>query len=158
MGACLNKEKVVVAAAALLVAYTLALSLLGSVYLASAKNNKFGTKGAVKAQAPLVVYSDLLGTTQLSSIDWGILEPRGGKNVTSYIKNWGGSPLTLSFSTENWNPPTASQYISLNWNYTGQPIRPTEAVTVAFSLTVSGNVSGLTNFSFDVIIVGNSAP
>jgi hypothetical protein len=151
-----NLEKLVVVATALFVAYSLALSLFGSIYLASAKNSKLGNTGSVEAQTPIGVYYDSIETTKLSSIDWGVLKPGQGRNLTSYVKNWGSSPLTLSLSTANWNPSTASQYISLNWNYTGQPIRSSEAIPVAFSLAVSKNASGVTNFSFDIIIVANS--
>jgi len=152
----MNREKLVVAAVVSLVAYTLALSLFNSAFSSPNKNDKLSSRGAIKAHTPLMVYSDAGTTSKLSSIDWGLLEPGDNKNLTSYIKNNDKSPLKLSLATENWNPSNALQYITLSWDYNGQSVNPGEVVKVTFTLVVSTNVSGIADFSFDIIIVGTS--
>lgn len=52
----------------------------------------------------------------------------------------------------NWNPKAASRYITLSWDYGGQSISPNNVVPVVLTLSVSKDISGITNFSFDIII------
>jgi hypothetical protein len=61
----------------------------------------------------------------------------------------------LSISTSNWSPSTASNYITLNWNYNGQTVNPNEYVSVTFTLTVSNSIAGVSSFSFDISLVGS---
>ncbi|MCK4884433.1 hypothetical protein KAS24_00030, partial [Candidatus Bathyarchaeota archaeon] len=62
---------------------------------------------------------------------------------------------TLSMSTSNWSPSTAPNYISLNWNYNGQPVNPNGYVGVTFTLNVSGSIAGISSFGFDINLVGS---
>jgi len=64
--------------------------------------------------------------------------------------------MTLSMRAENWSLPEASSYISLSWDYGGQSISPGEVVPVVLTLSVSDGISGITSFSFDLVITGSS--
>jgi hypothetical protein len=150
----MNKEKVVAIAAVSLVAYTLALGLFNPASSPLQTNSKISSGGAVKAIG-VMVYSDASATDRLTSIDWGILEPDEDKSVTLYIRNEGNYAVTLSLLTENWNPSNASQYIALSWNREGQSVNPSEIVDATLTLAVSPGVSGITDFSFDIVIVGS---
>jgi hypothetical protein len=55
-------------------------------------------------------------TSAVSSIDWGALEPGVTKNFTIYVRNEGNVQVMLSMTTSNWNPASASSYITLSWN------------------------------------------
>jgi len=110
--------------------------------------------GTVKALG-VGVYWDSGCSQTVSSIDWGLAEPGAVKNVTVYIRNEGNAPITLSMQTANWNPPNATDYISLSWNYSGQTIGANQVVAVTLSLSISYNIQGITTFSFDIVIVGN---
>ncbi len=101
------------------------------------------------------MYSDVAATTRLTSIDWGIVEPGEDKNEICYIRNEGNFAVTLSLLTENWSPSTASQYITLSWNYDGHSLGLGEIVEVTINLAVSSSVTGITDFSFDLVIVGS---
>ena len=94
-------------------------------------------------------------TSIVSSVDWGVVEPGATKNVVVYIKNEGTDPVTLSLSTGNWNPSSASSYISLMWDYGGQVIAVDGVVQVTLSLVVSDTIEGITSFSFDIVITGS---
>jgi hypothetical protein len=151
-----NKEKVVAIAAVSLVAYTLALGLFNSASSPAPVQTRdtISSGGAVKAIG-VMVYSDVNVTNRLTSIDWGVVEPGEDKNVICYIRNEGNFAVTLSLLTENWSPSNASQYITLSWNYDGHSIGLGEIVEVTINLDVSDSVSGITDFSFDLVIVGS---
>ncbi|MFQ5836467.1 MAG: hypothetical protein ACE5HG_01290 [Candidatus Bathyarchaeia archaeon] len=150
-----RKEIIVAGAALTLVTYTLALSLGGQVLSAVQTSRKVSNAGAVMTIG-VGVYWDNGSANPLSSIDWGMLEPGSSKNVTCYIRNEGNSVSYLYLSTSNWNPSGASDYITLSWDYGGQPINPDEVVQVTFTLSVSAGIDGITSFSFDITIVGSS--
>lgn len=103
----------------------------------------------------LGVYWNPPCTDKVSSIEWGTLKPGSVKNVYVYVQNEVGEPQFLSMSTINWNPSKASNYITLSWNYTGRRIDPGEVLQIKLTLSVSRYVEGISNFSFDIVIVGS---
>jgi hypothetical protein len=148
------KRKALAVAVVSLVAYSLVLSVFYAASSPLQKRNNISSSGAVKA-IDVMVYSDADYKNVLSSIDWGLLEPGESKNLTYYVRNEGNSAVTISLLTENWNPLNASRYIDLNWNYEGQSIVPDGVVEVTFTLVVSPSVEGITDFTFDIVIVGS---
>jgi len=113
-----------------------------------------GNTGSIKAIG-VSVYWDLACTNEVSSLDWSALEPGSAENKTIYIKNTGNAVETLSLDTENWNPANASTYITLTWNYDGLPIDPNGIVEVTMTLTISPSITGITSFSFDILIISS---
>jgi hypothetical protein len=107
--------------------------------------------GTVKALG-VGVYWDSGCSQTVSSIDWGLAEPGVVKNVTVYMRNEGNAPITLSLQTANWNPANAADYISLSWDYNGQTIDLHQVIGVTLSLSISSSITGITSFSFDIII------
>jgi len=93
-------------------------------------------------------------TNRVNGINWGLLEPGGQKSFSIYLHNEGNSAVTLSESTSNWNPSAAATYLTLSWNYNGQIIEADKNLQVTLTLSVSANITGITNFSFDIIVVG----
>jgi hypothetical protein len=88
-------------------------------------------------------------------IDWGLLSPGTAANVSFYIRNEGNLPVRLGLTAQNWSPANASSYMSLSWNSEGT-VLPVGNVTLAtLTLNVSSSISGITSFSFDVVIVGS---
>jgi len=102
------------------------------------------------------VYRDIGCTSEVSSVDVGDVEVGYTENTTVYVRNEGDTAVILSMRTENWSPPEASSYITLSWDYGGQSISPGDVVQVVLTLSVSDEVSGITSFSFDLIITGSS--
>jgi len=103
------------------------------------------------------VYSDSSCNNNVTSIDWGFLEPGATINKTVYIRNNGNVPLTLNITTNGWNPMSAHNYITLIWNREGYVLGTTQSTRViqtSLSLSVSSNTSGITTFSFDIIVTG----
>jgi len=100
------------------------------------------------------VYWDSGCTNATSSINWGAIDPGVTKNVTVYVKNEGSVPMTLSMTTGNWNPASASSYITLSWNRGNYLLNPGLVVQTVLTLSVSSTISGIASFSFDIIITG----
>jgi archaellum component FlaG (FlaF/FlaG flagellin family) len=100
------------------------------------------------------VYSDSGCTTALSAISWGTLNPGDVKTYTMYVKNTGNVPVTLNMTVGNWNPLSASSYITLTWNQEKYVLPAGQVVQAVLTLSVSSSVSGVTSFSFDITITG----
>jgi hypothetical protein len=109
--------------------------------------------GIVKAVG-VGVYEDIECSRNVTSIDWGILEPGAIANVTIYIKNEGNTPVMLNMTINNWDPIESSQYVNLSWNREGYVLNPKSVVPAILTLSVSSNITNVTNFSFDIIIIG----
>jgi hypothetical protein len=93
-------------------------------------------------------------TNRVDGIDWGTLEPGDQKSFLIYFQNEGNSAVTLSQSTSNWNPSAAATYLTLSWDYNGQTIEADKNLQVTLTLSVSASITGITDFSFDIIVVG----
>ena len=62
--------------------------------------------------------------------------------------------VVLGMTAGNWNPASASSYITLSWNRENYLLNSGSVVQAVLTLSVSSGVSGVTNFSFDIIITG----
>ena len=102
------------------------------------------------------VYSDAGCTVEATDIEWGSVEAGNSVNRVIFIKNAGESGVTLSLSTQNWSPPTASDDIQLTWNYDGSTLNPGSVREVILTLSVSPNISGIDTFSFDIVLTGEA--
>ncbi|MDH7564242.1 MAG: hypothetical protein QHH24_05095 [Candidatus Bathyarchaeota archaeon] len=109
--------------------------------------------GIVKAVG-VGVYEDAGCTKNVTSISWGILYPDTNANFTVYIKNEGNIPITLNMTISNWNPTQTSQYITLSWNREDYVLTAKSVIQARLNLSVSPNVSEITTFRFDIIIIG----
>lgn len=105
-----------------------------------------------KIQKIGIEVKDANGTT-ITNIDWGNLTPNSTITYNIVVANNGTVPVTLTFETENWNPPEISNYITVTWNYDGVPLNPQSSKTIALILTVAENINGISSFSFDIKII-----
>ena len=150
-----RKEGIVAGAAVALVLYTLSLSLFGPMVAAALRNQTITNAGSVMAIG-VGVYWDQACANTVSSIDWGIIEPSMNVNKTIYIRNEGNTAATLNMTTSNWDPSSASSYMALSWDYSGQTLTVNEVRQVKLTLAVSPDITGITNFSFDITIAANA--
>ena len=98
------------------------------------------------------VYADQDCTIPVTSIDWGVMEPGETKGITVFIRNEGNVPSTLNITTESWVPSEAQTYITFTNNYNGSVLKPMDKVQVLFSLAIKSSITGITQFSFDIVI------
>jgi hypothetical protein len=134
----------------------LAIAVAGMVVTALGAlvaSRTFSNIGNLKAIG-VGVYSNSGCTIPLPSIDWGALEPGGTKTSTIYIKNEGTVRVRLNMTVGNWNPSSASSYITISWNRESYLLDPGQVVQAVLTLSVSSSISGITSFSFDITITG----
>jgi hypothetical protein len=139
----------IVLASALL---ALTISTLGALVTTRTVSNTGNIITASNAQ--LGTYSDSGCTIEISSIQWGDLSPGDTATSTMYVRNEGNVAITLSIQAANWNPTSAEGYLTLGWNRDGYVLQPNQTIEALLTLTVSSNINGITNFSFDIIITG----
>jgi len=153
-----SKESIITGAMIILITYTLGLSLVSQAFPATQASKKLSSAGSIQIQttAEIGVYSNFQCTTPLTSLSWGTLEPGGSQAIVCYFKNEGNSALTLSMYPSGWNPATADDYLTISWNYNGNPIAPDAVVQITFTLSVDASIEGITSFSFDINIIGTS--
>jgi len=111
------------------------------------------SRASIKAIG-LSIYWDAHCTDEATSVDWGVIESNTKVTRTIYILAVGNSPLTLSMYTEAWQPPNAVDFITLTWNVEGQTIQPQQIIPAELTLFCQPNVTGITDFSFNIVIVG----
>src|SRR3989337_3256212 len=129
----MRKEGIVAGAAIALVIYTLSLSMLSPAMSARTTSRTFSNSGSVKGIG-VGIYQYQNCTSPVSSFNWGTLDPGSKVNKTVYIRNEGNSPATLSMAASNWNPSSASSYMTLSWNYGGQTLNVGASIQVKFTL------------------------
>ena len=153
-----NKETIITTSVIVLIAYTMSLSLVSQAYPAAQTSTTLSTAGNIQIQASpgIGVYQNSQTTTPLTSLDWGTLEPGQNQTITTYIKNEGNTPITLTLQTSNWNPTSAQDYLTLTWNYSDQPINPDQTQQITITIQVNPNTTGITNFSFDITILATA--
>ena len=118
-------------------------------------SNTISSVGTLKAIG-IEVYENQELTNEATTIKWGTLKPGTAETYTIYVSNEGNLPLTLRLSTANWNPSSASNYLTLTWNYNGQTINPGDFIQVTLTLTVSSSITGINGFNFDITVTGST--
>ena len=100
------------------------------------------------------VYWDSGCTQTVNSVDWGYAEPGDVVTRTVYVKNSGNTPMTLSMTYSDWDPVEAGDYLSLSWNREGATLDADEVAQAVLTLTVSDVITGITTYSFNIVIEG----
>ena len=123
------------------------------VYSLDSVSWMIGTRGSVSSVG-VSIWEDPDRTAPLTSIDWGALEPGQTKNKTAWIENNGTASLTLTLTTDSWNPEASTLYLGLSWDYQNQTIVKDEMIMVNLVLSVSPEISGIDSFDFNIVIAG----
>ncbi len=100
------------------------------------------------------VYWDSAGTQNITLIDWGIPAPGDVINQTVYVKNTGNNAMNISMSISSWTPAGASTYLSVTWDQEGAVVAAGGTVEAIISLDVSNGITGISDFSFNIVIEG----
>jgi uncharacterized protein YpuA (DUF1002 family) len=127
--------------------------MLTGVFAALQADRTFSNTGAITT-VNVGAFSDSGCTQTLSTVDWGSIVPGSSANKTIYIKNTGTTMVSLNMTVNAWSPANASSSMTLTWNREGTVLNVGNNVATLLVLTVSGSVSGITNFSFNATITG----
>lgn len=152
----MKREQLVIVSTIALIVYVAVLIGMGPIVASLFASRVIpGNSGTVKAVG-VGVYWDQACTQNVTSINWGLVEPGSSENVTVYIRNEGNAPATFSMSTSGWNPAEAATYITLRWDYNGQTVSKQAVIAVKFTLSVSSDIVGITDFSHDIIVTATN--
>jgi len=102
----------------------------------------------------LGVYSDSACTQTVTALSVGTLSPGGAATQTVYVKNTGNIPETLTMTTNNWAPSSASSLLTLTWNRQNAVLNAGASIQATLTLRVASNTGSLTTFSCDVTLTG----
>jgi hypothetical protein len=147
----LKRRNTVLKVSSIAILCTVAIAIFGTA-LALRQNSKTVPNSASIKGVGVGIYWDSACTNQTSSIDWGMLESGTNKTVKIYVRNEGNTFVTLSKTLQNWNPLIASNYMTVNWDYSGQTLSVNQVLQASLTLAVSATVSGITNFTFDMTV------
>lgn len=128
-------------------------SLILLAFMLSVTTNTITNVSAVETEG-VSVWWDTSCTNRTLSINWGTLNPGAVKSIVVYIRNDAMEAMYLTMSTENWYPKE-SYYITFGWDYTARRIDPREVLPTKLILSVSHSIKGISNFRFDIVIVGS---
>lgn len=147
-----QRRKIILELSSAILLCTVATGILGTAFSMLQASRTVPNSGSVKGVG-VGIYWDSECTNRTSSISWGILDPGSNKTINVYVRNEGNAVATLSKTAQNWNPSNASSYMSLTWNYANQTLSINQVFQVSLTLAVSSNVTGISNFNFDITIV-----
>jgi hypothetical protein len=144
-------QKIPTAAIIALVVAAIALTATTAAVLSSSQNVPLN--GSITA-INLGVYSDSACTQTVTSLNVGTIIQGGTGTQTVYIKNTGNAPETLTMTANNWNPSSASTYLTLTWNQQNTVLSAGQSIQATLTLTAASNTGSLTNFSCNVTLTG----
>ena len=142
-----GKTKAIILTAVILAA--LLATLVGLQYIRT-----ISSSGRIKSIG-CEVYWDAALTNPVSSVNWGTLAPGENKDIATYIKNTGNAPAKLTLGVQNFVPAIAANYINLYWNYNNSTIPEGIGIPVVFTIDISPTITGITSFSFDIVVIAS---
>jgi hypothetical protein len=125
--------------------------ILGTIIGNFGSNILFAKAGYVEGIG-VGIYWDQDCSNRTLSLGWGFIDAGSNNTLTVYIKNECNSAVSLRLKTSNWAPSASADFMSLNWNYSGQVISVAQLIALEITLIVYPNISGITVFSFDTTI------
>jgi len=138
--------------ALLLVTAILSVAMAASVGITQ---RRIPSRGTVHVEVlGIEVYWDPECTSIVTEIEWGVLEPSDVVARTVYLKNIGNAAVVLSMITENWAPTETGAYITVTWDAEGSTLAVNSTIAAKITLSVSSEISGVSSFSFDIVITG----
>jgi len=109
---------------------------------------------AIETVGTFGVYWNSNCTTKVTSINWGNMTPGQEKTTPFYIRNEASSQMFLAGIDKNWNPTTAQSYIHFTFDSDDQKIQAGQTKKVTCTLTVSVEITNISNYSFDILLLG----
>jgi hypothetical protein len=137
--------------------FLIAMVFVAGAYAAISYTASISTSGNITGVG-VSIYSDSSGNTVLNNVNWGTFEPGASVKTTIYVKSTSNVPVTLSLTTNTWQPTTASNYLTLTWNYNGGNLAPGVIYGIEMTLTASASAPSGTSFTFNAMVTATSHP
>jgi hypothetical protein len=129
--------------------------LMMTSVLALIQSNTSFTNSGIVGTVNVGVYSNTACTQTVSSLAWGTMNPGTSTVQTVYVKNLGSVTMTLNMTSNSWTPSNSPTYMSLTWNAEGESVAAGSSVQANFTLTISPSITGISAFSFNIVITGS---
>lgn len=104
------------------------------------------------ASSNIGVYSEPTCSSTLTSLDWGLLYPGLNKTRSIYVRNEGTVDIVLFINATDWTPTTVLNYISLNFDYKTQMIKPEQTMKIDLTMRMFASANELKSFNFNIKI------
>lgn len=104
------------------------------------------------------IYWDVTGTNEVTTVEWGALEPGDIATVQFWVKNEGNTLLYCDTGTDEWVPSGSEQYFDLTWDFGDTPVGSLRSRKVTMELHVHSDITGIDEFWFNIIVYGDTAP
>jgi hypothetical protein len=101
------------------------------------------------------VFADASATQNVTAISWGSVYPGESVDRVVFVKNTGNAQITLSMATAGWTPLGVNGSMAVVWNREGASLDPGQLVAATFTLSVSPDISGVTDFGVNIIVTGS---
>ena len=125
--------------------------ILGTIIVNSSSSKTVAYAYSMKGVG-VGIYWDQGCTNRTLSLNWGPIEPGSNNTVMIYVRNEGDSTVSLWMTTSNWTPSAAIGNMTLIWTYSGRTLSAGEVIPIDLTLDVSPTISGVTDFSFGIVI------
>jgi archaellum component FlaG (FlaF/FlaG flagellin family) len=152
----IKKTALIPLIALVFIAVTLSAVTAGVLIAQQNVPNSGSVGGNITSTIDIKLYNDPDATIICTAIDWGNLNSGDTATKTIYIKNTGNVSETLSMTTTNWTPSTATQNLSFTWTQEGTLLAAGEVVPATIVLKIASDTSDLPDFSFNMIISGTA--
>jgi hypothetical protein len=133
-----------------------ALCILSLLALGMVTGNLNTSKSIVQANSVtgvgVGIYWNKACTNRTTALNWGNIAAGSKKTILVYLRNEYNSAVQLYLSTSDWNPSICANYMSLDWNYSGQSLNDNEIIALQITLTVDSTINGIADFSFTTTI------
>ena len=134
---------------------TILVVIFGTIIVNSGSSRIFANANSMRGIG-VGIYWNQGCTNRTLSLDWGPIEPGSNSTVMVYVRNEGDSAVSLWMTKSHWTPNVASNYMTLSWNYTDRILNVGEVIPMELILNVSNTVSGIIDFSVDIVINATS--
>jgi hypothetical protein len=138
-----SKQKIILFTLILIISIT----INNSISEIQAKTKKLN----IEAQN-LEAYWDKECSIKVSKINWDKINPGETKYICIYLKNVGDEFVFPQIEIINWNPITASKYISISTKFSCKKIKPNTICELNINLYICEEINGINNFTFDITI------
>ncbi len=106
--------------------------------------------------AGLSVYWEEACLNEVPAINWGYIDPGSSSTVTIFVRNEGNVPVSVTLTTDNWSPSPVAPYITFDAVHQGDQLSPQAVLGVDLTLAVSPKITGISDFRFDIVIIGSA--
>ena len=150
----MNKGDLELLATAVTVMLIAGVIVLSVTSLFKVSQQTMFSSGRLLSSPELEIYQDGALSARATYINWSIVEPNSRTNRTVWIKSL--APASLYLTTQSWLPVNATAYISVVWDQEGKTVVSQEVREATLTLVVAANVTGITDFSFDITLTAQS--